>query len=444
MSGSRLAPAKAGGHCPWRAWVAKRTEGAAPLVGVQGEAPLLPHASPARVASVRRVPQKLLMRSVPLPTRLDRYIIRQLFWALIAVTSGLTALIWLTQSLRFVELVVNRGLALLVFMRLTGLLIPGFIAVILPITTFVVIQLIYQRLAGDREVTVMRAAGLWPIALARPALALVATIAGYWLNLFVVPNTLASFREFQWEIRNKVAAFLLQEGVFTSISDKLVVYVRTRSPDGSLHGILAGDARDPASHATVLAESGQLVEGRNGPRGLLMNGSRQEIDHQTGRLNMLTFSQNEIDLTDAAGPEGEHPADMSEVGLGELLQPRRALPRDVPKWVAEAHKRLASPLASISYALVALVSVLTGAFQRHGDFLRPLGSVVTVVLLVAPGVTVAGLAARDNAPIPLIWLRMLLPGVVCAIVLFAPVRSPKRPSASSEPPSGTPIGAASA
>ena len=96
----------------------------------------------------------------------------------------------------------------------------------------------------------MRAAGLSPWALARPALALalVATAAGYWLNLSVVPDTLASFREFQWEIRNKVAAFLLQEGVFTSISDKLVVYIRTRTPDGSLRGILVDDARDPAVH----------------------------------------------------------------------------------------------------------------------------------------------------------------------------------------------------
>jgi lipopolysaccharide export system permease protein len=292
----------------------------------------------------------------------------------------------------------------------------------------------------------MRAAGLSPFALARPALALalVSTIAGYWLNLSVVPDTLASFREFQWEIRNKVAAFLLQEGVFTSISDKLVVYVRRRTPDGSLHGILVDDARDPAVHATILAESGQLVEGRNGPRVLLMNGSRQEIDHQTGRLDMLTFTQNEIELADSAGPEGERPADMSEVGLGDLFNPRLALPRDVPKWIAEAHKRLAAPLASISYALVALVSVLMGAFQRHGNFLRPLGSVITVVMLVALGLTVDGLAARDNALIPLIWLRTLLPGVVCAVLLFAPVPRPKRSSAASQPPPGTPIGAASA
>ena len=68
-----------------------------------------------------------------------------------AVTGGLVALIWLTQSLRFVELVVNRGLSLGVFFHLTGLLIPNFVAVILPITTFVVVQFVYQRLAGDRE-----------------------------------------------------------------------------------------------------------------------------------------------------------------------------------------------------------------------------------------------------------------------------------------------------
>jgi lipopolysaccharide export system permease protein len=386
------------------------------------------------------------MRSLLLPTRLDRYIFRQLFWALIAVTAGLTALIWLTQSLRFVELVVNRGLSLLVFMRLTGLLIPSFIAVILPITTYVVIQFIYQRLAGDREVTVMRAAGLSPFALARPALAiaLVATIAGYWLNLKVVPETLAAFREFQWEIRNKVAAFLLQEGVFTSISEKLVVYVRTRTPDGSLRGILVDDARDPAVPATILAESGQLVEGTYGPRVLLLNGSRQEIDHQTGRLNILTFSENEIDLASTSDSEGERPADMSEVGVADLLNPRLALPRDVPKWIAEAHKRVAGPLASISYALVALVSVLTGAFQRHGGLIRPLLAVLTVVLLVALGLTVDGLAARDNTLIPLIWVRTLLPGVVCAVILFAPSHWFNRRPASPEPSPATSVGATTA
>ncbi|MBN8926302.1 MAG: LPS export ABC transporter permease LptF [Rhodospirillales bacterium] len=362
------------------------------------------------------------MRRHMLITRLDRYVFRQLLLAVIAVTAGLTALIWLTQSLRFVELVVNHGLSFGVFMKLTGLLIPSFIAVILPITTFVVIQFVYQRLAGDRELTVMRAAGLSPFAMARPALALalLVTGAGYALNLWIVPSTLSAFREYQWEIRTRMAAFLLQEGVFTQVSDSMTVYVRSRDPDGTLHGILVDDARDKSAHATILAERGRLVEGRNGPRAILFNGSRQEIDHRTGRLNTLTFQQNDIELADANKDDGVRAADMSEVSLHDLLDPHPLIARDIPKWIAEAHKRLSSPLTTISYASIALLAVLTGAFRRHGGLLRPLAAIGTVVALLALGLAAGSLAARDNALIPLVWLQATLPGFVCLWLLLGP------------------------
>ncbi len=362
------------------------------------------------------------MRSGKLVTWLDRYIFRQLFLALVAVTGGLTALIWLTQSLRFVELVVNRGLSLAVFVRLTSLLIPSFVAVILPITTYVVVQFVYQRLNGDRELTVIRSAGVSPFGMARPALALalLATIFGYILNLWVVPMTLTSFRQFQWEIRNRMAAFLLQEGVFTPISERLTVYVRSRDADGTLRGILVEDDRDKTAHATILAESGRLMEGTNGPRARLYNGSRQEIDHQTGRLNMLTFDQNELDLGERATDNGVRPADMSEVSLMELLTPRFAHDRDRSKWVAEGHKRLSSPLATLSYALVALIAVISGTFRRHGGFVRPLVAVGVVVGLLALGLAIDNLAARDNALVPLMWVQAVLPGLVCLWMLLVP------------------------
>src|SRR3954468_3032964 len=189
------------------------------------------------------------MRSGRIISRLDIYIFRQVLLALVVATGGLTALIWLTQSLRFVDMVVNRGLSFVVFLHLTSLLIPSFIAVILPITTYVVIQFVYQRLSTDRELTVMRAAGLSPWALARPALmvALLTMMFGYALSLYVVPASLASFRDYQWQIRNRIAAFLIQEGVFTPLSDKLTVYVRSRDLDGSLRGIMVDDARDASA-----------------------------------------------------------------------------------------------------------------------------------------------------------------------------------------------------
>jgi lipopolysaccharide export system permease protein len=355
-------------------------------------------------------------------TRLDIYIFRQIVLALALATGGLTALVWLTQSLRFVDLVVNRGLSFLVFLQLTGLLIPSFIAVILPITTYVVIQFVYQRMATDRELTVMRAAGLSPWALARPALAaaLLATLIGYGLSVWAVPASLYDFRQFQWEIRNRLAAFLLQDGVFTPLSDKLTVYIRSRDQDGTLRGILVDDARDPTAHATVLAERGRLVEGADGPGVLLLDGSRQEIDHQTGRLDVLTFKQNEVNLAEATRDDATRTADMSEVPLKDLLDPHPSFERDRPKWIAEGHKRLSAPLTTMSYAMVGLFSALGGMFRRHGGLVRPLATVGAMVLLLALGLAFGSLGARDNKLLFLMWAHATVPGIVCAWLLFGP------------------------
>ncbi len=360
----------------------------------------------------------------PLVIRLDRYVFRQLLVALLAATMALVALIWLTQSLRFVELVVNRGLSLWVFLRLTGLLIPNFVAVILPITTFVVVQFVYSRLSGDRELTVMRAAGMSPLALARPALALALLVVGscYLLDIWVVPTSYAAFREYQFEIRNRLAAFLLQEGVFTPVSEDLTVYVRSRDRDGTLRGILIEDGRQKSSRATILAERGHMMDGPNGPAVLLESGSREEVDRQTGRLNVLTFARNSIDLAHGGKTEDVRYRDVNEMSLAELTHPETSAlnARDSGKFLVEAARRRSAPLTALSFALVALLSVLSGSFRRHGNVLRPLAAVLCVVALLAAQLAVANLAARSTALLPLVWLVAGAPGLVCGWLLFAP------------------------
>ena len=364
-------------------------------------------------------------------SRIDRYLLRQLLLALLVTTGGLAALIWLTQSLRFVTLVVDRGLSLRVFLQLTGLLIPGFIAVILPITTFVVVQFIYQRLSGDRELTVMRATGMSPFALARPALmtAAIAALACLVLNVWLVPASYHRFRTYEFEIRNRMAAFLLQEGVFTSLSDNLTVYVRTRDRSGLLHGILIEDDRQPSAHATILAQTGALVttDDNSPPQVVLFNGSRQSLDHRTGRLNVLTFQRNTIDL--ASNGKGSSPErDAAEMSIPELLHPRGMSfhDRDRGKFAVEANRRLSSPFMALSFALVALVAVLSGSFSRHGNIWRPLGAIGSVVGLLALQLTVQSIAAGTMTLMPLVWVQAIVPGLVCAWWLFRPEPSAPR------------------
>jgi lipopolysaccharide export system permease protein len=367
-------------------------------------------------------------------TRLDSYIFRQLAAALLAVTIGLAALVWLTQSLRFIELVLDRGLSFLVFIELTGLLLPSFFAVILPITTFVVILFVYVRLSADRELVVMRAAGISQWRLARPALGLasLAVLACYALNLWLVPASQAAFRAWQYEIRNQLAAILVQEGVFSSIGDDLTVYARYRDRDGTLRGILVHDARERGAPVTILAEAGRITPGPNGPRVTLENGERQQVERvapppgappgtpASTRLSVLSFTENSVDLARASrggGEGGERYRNAQERTIEELLHPDPAdhVPdRDLRRFKAEAHQRLASPLNAVGFGLVALATALTGQFRRHGGGLRLFTGILVVVALLAIGLMTGNLAARQNAMIPLIWVNALVPGLVAA------------------------------
>ncbi|MFI4989152.1 MAG: LptF/LptG family permease, partial [Alphaproteobacteria bacterium] len=63
----------------------------------------------------------------------NRYIFKQLSVAMAFVTFCLTCAIWLTQSLRYIELIVKHGISLGTFLYLTMLLLPGFLSIVLPV-----------------------------------------------------------------------------------------------------------------------------------------------------------------------------------------------------------------------------------------------------------------------------------------------------------------------
>jgi lipopolysaccharide export system permease protein len=351
----------------------------------------------------------------------DRYIFRQLAVGLVAVTVGLAALVWLTQSLRFIELVLDRGLSLIVFIELTSLMLPGFVAVILPITTFVVVLFVYVRMNSDRELVVMRAAGLSPARLAKPGimLALAAVAMGYALNLWLVPLAHGAFRVWQFEIRNQMAAILLQEGVFSSVGNDLTVYARARDRDGTLRGILVHDTRESGGPVTIIAEQGRITSTPLGPRVVLIDGVRQQLERtapgQPPRLTVLSFAENSVDLARATRQEEVRSRDSRERGVWELLEPDPAealRPREIARFYGEAHQRMSSPLTALSFALVGLAVALTGQFRRHGGGFRLAIGIGITVGLLAIGLTIGNLATRDNSFVWLIWVHALAPGVV--------------------------------
>ena len=102
---------------------------------------------------------------------IGRYIFRTTFGAFLMVLVSLTAVIWMTQALRDIDLMTNQGQTILVFLGITGLIIPMLVLVIAPIALVIAVGHVLNKLGTDSEIIVMNAAGMPPWRLFAPFLA---------------------------------------------------------------------------------------------------------------------------------------------------------------------------------------------------------------------------------------------------------------------------------
>ncbi len=357
-----------------------------------------------------------------------RYVFGQLFVGMIVVTVALTCVIWLAQSLRFIELIVNRGITTGTFLYLTMLLLPNFLVLILPFALFAVVVFTYNRMVADRELVVMRAAGMNQMELARPALVLTGAVMlfGYVLNFYLLPESYRMFRELQWDIRYNASQLLLQEGTFNTVRDDVTIYVRKRAADGQLHGILAHLTKEKGKPRTIMAERGALIETDTGPRVIMFNGNQQVVDKATNSLSILYFDRHSLDLdtrSKQATIRYREPRERTFLELMNIKTDPTVQDHDLGKFVVELHKRITSPLSGLAYMLVGLAAMIHGSFSRRMQTRRIVIAVGVVIALQASTLGLENLCARNPALIPLLYLSLLVPA---AISYFFLVRHPRR------------------
>jgi len=355
--------------------------------------------------------------------RFTRYVLFQLSAAMVLVTLGLTSMIWLMQSVRFIDMIVNRGLTAGTFFYLTMLLLPNFLTIILPIAIFTVVVFIYNKLIADHEVVVMRAAGFSQFELAKPALILAAMvmILGYLINIYLLPQSYRMFKELKWDIRYSYSHILLQEGTFNNVADDITVYVRTRTNDGELLGIFVHDRREKDNPFTLLAKRGAMIKSSTGSRVMMLDGSRHEIDKKTNKLSILYFDKYIIDLQGNSTVGVEPTPEARELLLSELFDVRnnKAVgPQDHGKFTVEAHRRLISPVSALAFTLIGLACLMTRYHQRGHRTRQILIAVAIFMGLLIGQLALENAAAKNLTLVPLLYVAMAIPIVVGGVVIM--------------------------
>ncbi|HEX3431225.1 MAG TPA: LptF/LptG family permease [Rhizomicrobium sp.] len=369
--------------------------------------------------------------------RLFTYVLRQLAGPIGLFIFLLTSVVWLSQSLRLLDLVINRGQSALTFFYLTLLMLPNLLVIVLPIAFFAGTLYALHKLNADSELTVMSSSGCSPAQLLAPVLAASAVVmlATCACSLYLMPFCQRLMRDKEVDIRGDIAAAILNEGQFNTPSVGLTVFMRELSPDGQLRGVLVHDERDRLRPTTYLAERGIIAASAAGARLIMLDGTIEQGTVQgacrhgppphpkptpttkaaaakslgTGpkcqtsgfappSLSVLKFKRYVFDLDQFAGRPQESELRTSERYLSELLWPVSSKPlkresRNI--YFAEANNRLSAALYCPAFALIAFAAVTLGRHARGAYALRLATASLGAAALRIAGYGIQGIAARN-------------------------------------------------
>jgi lipopolysaccharide export system permease protein len=212
---------------------------------------------------------------------------------------------------------------------------------------------------------------------------------------------------------------LLQDGIFNTLSDSLTIYLRSRDANGELVGLIIHDTRDPTRPITIVAERGAFVDTDEGPRVLMVNGSRQQLERATGKLSVLSFDKYTLDLTSFRDAPGVRERQPDELYLHELLFSRGPDGRRLSdSRLVEANLRLVTPLTAIAFAAIPVICLMSGEFNRRGQTQRVLLAILLAFLFETLDIGLKNLAGRTMLAVPFLYLNALAPLLAMAWLLW--------------------------
>ncbi len=355
---------------------------------------------------------------MPMFRRHTSYILLQLLLTTLTIAAVLVSVIWLTQSLRFLDFIINRGLSILAFLEITLLLMPSILPVTLPVAVLCAVIYTFNRLTVDRELVVMRSAGLSPWEMARSVIILGVLVAvlGWVLTLWLSPAGFREFKDEQAHLRSDFHHLLLRKGTFSQLIPGFMIYYRDEDREGRFRGILIHDTRDPDRKVTMLAQWGSLVAEDGGLQLVLANGTRQEIAGNERSLRMLYFDSYALDLAQLSGAPPSRNREPKERYLHELVSGPFTAIDDIHRgeFLAEAHRRLVLPLASLVMALISFAAMTAGEFDRRHQWPRIASGLFLGLLYLGISFSLVSLMVRNTLlivplyalPVIVFWLAV--------------------------------------
>ena len=353
---------------------------------------------------------------------IDRLILREILVPLGVGILAILQLLVILQLLQLNEIVFGSAVTLLDLGRLTLALAPHFLVVAVPLAFMLGVQLGIGRLAADRELIALSAAGVHPLRLYRVpiALACVLAVAVTFLARQAEPWGLRELNRVLNDVIKRNLQSGLTPGVFNDGLPRFMVYVGAQK-GSTWKGVLIEDDVGDGAPLLAVAESGHIEDAGGDALALrLVKGEihRSEAHGETvARFEEGTFlvgvqepmwKQNRFFNTESQLPDAvmrERIAEHEKLGgPDDWAQAARLRMEIVRRW--------AVPFACLVFAILG-VPLATGARGGRGSaYLITLSAFIAFYALSRVGLALKQAGWNE-------WVAGLMPNAVILMIGIA-------------------------
>ena len=361
--------------------------------------------------------------------RYDRYILSQLLVLFGFFSLVLISVYWINQAVDLFDSLLADGQNVRVFIEFTALALPQIMLLVLPVSAFVAVLYIFNRMISESELVVLQTSGLGPIRLLRPVILFGLLLAGLIaISAHVLtPASRTQFNERSEQVSQDLAGRFLRAGEFIHPTGGLTVFIREITEIGEFRDVFLQDRTDPRTETTYTAQRALLVEGRDGPRLVMFDGMAQARDMVSGRLSIVEFDDFTYALAGLVELGGDRVRDIRELNTGLLLTADEATAEALGSTVTDmrftAHDRIVKSLFALFIPIIGAAALMTGTFSRFGVWPQIMTAVALMVPLQMSWNFSGTIAQRD---LSVMWLAYLQPSLAALTALTLVILAGRR------------------
>jgi len=356
-------------------------------------------------------------------------------------TLSLSLVVWVIQSVNYLDLVSEDGHSLKVYFLYSLFSLPKIISKILMFSFFISVFYIILKYEESNEILIFWIHGIKKIEFINNILkfSLVVLLVQFFLNIFIVPKTLDTARSFLRTSNIDYFPSLIKSKKFIDAVNNLTIFIEKKNSNGEFENIFLKDKYSAENSQIISAKKGKIIKRNQEHLLILDQGKIVNIDDN--KVTNIKFTKTEFNLSKYTTKTTVWPK-VQELETSDLLkciyyvENTDALrfnnitkiyncdSKNLDNILQETSKRIIKPIYILIVSLISSLIILKSRDEQNNNFYKIILFFLGILLITLSEITSSSIEYYSYKRNFFIFLPFLIV-IFSYLYLIIKISSPK-------------------